>query len=554
MSSSPPSSRFERTQLLRVILGYLDSLGYDKSVRVLEEESGCELVSANVLLLRGKLLQGQWDEAIKLMGTVRMEPGGEVSAREAILTRKYVEILRSGDTLSAISCLQNELAPITSATENLNALASLILLHAGDRNGMGSVGGNEDYGSLCTAAVRFGLPSNLAASFSSRQALVGAVEACFVPGEREPSKRRLEELTAQALKYQIAGCRYHNVPQNACMDLYRDHLCSRESIPQTTCLLLEGHICEVWMVKFSPDGQRLATSSSDGTIIIWDVSKPHRNSERESMDRLILEGPEPPLSLAWSPDGRRLLSGAGDSVVREWCTSTGKVLAHHTQHTDAVTAVTWLPAAGAGFVSGSLDRQILLWSSSGSVMARWSGLRVRDMAISSDGSWLMALCGGDATLRLLQIRSGRSPAIEQLGDVDFGDACGSPILAKAIITSITPSPSSDCVLFQTQGGGLCCWDIHAKQCIASYSGHLQKRYILRPCFGGTNDGFVASGSEDGKVYIWNRQGGNLVASLSGHAGTVNAVAWSPSNPCILASVSDDRTVRVWSSLVASPSS
>jgi WD40 repeat protein len=118
-----------------------------------------------------------------------------------------------------------------------------------------------------------------------------------------------------------------------------------------------------------------------------------------------------------------------------------------------------------------------------------------------------------------------------------------------------------------------------------YIGHKQDRFVIRSAFGGEDDAFVLSGSEDSQIYIWHRQGGQLlkVAPLAsnplplfrrppqpsyhkyvplrvrnsvltappcaqvlpGHSRSVNSVSCSPMHPNIFASASDDHTVWIW---------
>lgn len=50
---------------------------------------------------------------------------------------------------------------------------------------------------------------------------------------------------------------------------------------------------------------------------------------------------------------------------------------------------------------------------------------------------------------------------------------------------------------------------------------------------------------DNKVYIWHIKHEKPIAVLQGHTRTVNTVAWNPVYHQMLASVSDDCTVRIW---------
>ena len=93
--------------------------------------------------------------------------------------------------------------------------------------------------------------------------------------------------------------------------LYR--LCHQE------ILTLKGHTGNVKEVAFSPDGKRLASTSMDNTVKVWDAQTGQELLSLRSGIRGYM-GP-----VAFSPDGKRLASPGGGGV-KVWDAQTGQEL------------------------------------------------------------------------------------------------------------------------------------------------------------------------------------------------------------------------------------
>jgi WD40 repeat protein len=82
---------------------------------------------------------------------------------------------------------------------------------------------------------------------------------------------RLVTLLQQAKDFQIRQCLFHLRFADGPHSLLIDHSCDSNAFPSATIKVLTGHKDEVWDIKFSHDGTKLASSSKDSSVIIWDT-------------------------------------------------------------------------------------------------------------------------------------------------------------------------------------------------------------------------------------------------------------------------------------------
>jgi WD40 repeat protein len=77
-----------------------------------------------------------------------------------------------------------------------------------------------------------------------------------------------------------------------------------------------------------------------------------------------------------------------------------------------------------------------------------------------------------------------------------------------------------------------------------YTGHISRETIKGVSFLGPTSDYIASGSDDNRIFIWHKTSAKLCAILEGHENTVNTVVGHPTAP-ILASGGIDSVVKLW---------
>ncbi|XP_058055039.1 WD repeat-containing protein 26 homolog [Anopheles bellator] len=511
--------KLDRTNqdIVRLIGQHLKDIGLERSAEMLMQESGCCLEHRAATKFRSHVLSGDWTKAdhdlqeLQSMVDSKTDRTSLNEMKFLLLEQKYLEFLEEGRPIDALHVLRNELTPLQHKTPRVHQLSSYMMC----------TNNQELY-------QRAGWEGR---GVKSRTRLMDRLQS-YLPATVMLPPRRLRSLLAQAVEMQNERCQCHDMAWSTSLEnvsLLVDHNCGADGFPLQALQVLNDHSDEVWFCKFSPDGLRLATGSKDNTVIVWEVDP----VKLWLQNKRSFEGHTYGVSyIAWSPDSKHFIACGPDDCPDLWIwdVEQEKLITKFSHSTDDSLTCAAFNRDGTRFVTGGTRGQFYMVDLDGSLHDNWEGVRVNGLAFLSDNKTVLA---ADTHYRI------RGYSFDN-PRTDYGI-----VQEQCPIMTFSVNGADRLALLNISSQGLHLWDLQDKCLVRRFQGVTQGNYTIYSCFGGVNESFVASGSEDNKVYIWHIRREEPLATLIGHTRTVNCVSWNPVYPSLLASASDDGTVRIW---------
>ncbi|KAJ6845901.1 protein CIA1 [Iris pallida] len=329
---------------------------------------------------------------------------------------------------------------------------------------------------------------------------------------------------------------------------------------------LEGHTDRVWSLAWNPSASApptIASCSGDKSVRIWQQQDPSSPSSWECTAVLEDTHTRTVRSCAWSPSGSLLAAGSFDATTSVW-EHVGRdfdCIATLEGHENEVKSVSW-NASGSLLATCGRDKSVWIWEmqpgnefecvsvlqghTQDVKMVQWHPFLDVLVSVSYDNSIKVWVDDGDSddwncVQTLSESVSGHSSTVWALSFNPSGDrmvTCSDDLTLKIWDTGNNPS--------QTNGSASGSWS-H----LCTLSGYHDRTVFTVHW---SREGVIASGAADDaiRLFIHSKEysidGPSyklLLKKEKAHDMDVNSVQWSIKEPRLLASASDDGTIKIW---------
>lgn len=290
----------------------------------------------------------------------------------------------------------------------------------------------------------------------------------------------------------------------------------------------QGPASKVVACAFTRDGLVAASAQADGLVKVWELET--------GKERGTLRGHSGAIHcVTFSPDGYTIATGGADGAVRLWGQGGEPKTNAFAEHTDAVRSVAF-SSDGKLLASGGAERDcnVILWDiAKGQSIVTMEGHTqpVTGLAFTADQKRIVS-ASGDETLRIwdVQLKEEKKPA-EPQPNPNPNNQNANDNQNQNVDDLNTPKPPP--LPMQPP----------PPPAFVKLVGHAGP--VLGLALVGEGDSeTIASAGSDGAVRLWSVSKRNEVTSMRDHRGPVSAVVFLDDGR-YLASGSLDKTVKIW---------
>jgi WD40 repeat protein len=281
----------------------------------------------------------------------------------------------------------------------------------------------------------------------------------------------------------------------------------------------------VHSLAYTPDGRHLLVGQATGIL--------QTDSGTGRVQGRIEASLNYRARLVVSPDGRYLAYAASDGTVRAWDLRLWREVFPLRGHAGDVVGLAFHPD-GRRLASGGQDRAVKLWH-----LDRTP--EVRALASSGTVTGRLAFHPGADRLALAPHRSHQPTKEEEVARV-LDTTTGREVLQVRGCNDVVYDPEGRWLATGTPEGAVTIWDAETGRETRTLRGGAPTGHRLAVSLDGRR---LATGGWDGAIEIWDPATGRLVGSWRGHDGRIEALSLNPDGT-LLASAGSGDGVHLWS--------
>ena len=495
--------------LLLIVLEFLERNGYKQSFEKLQQKSGINYHDNEKKVIEDLLRTRKIDELIfYIRNSTKINTEEKLKFIKILKIKKYIELILQNcsdriDQKDSLFYLRNEISPLINSNEpnDENLINHLtIILFIKDMN-------------ILTKYIKNNLDIYSDDSYIISQLSKNKI----IP---------LENL------YDI----YDKFSKNNLEINFENY----ETITLTELCLKPYKASEVWFLELSKNKKYLTLGFANSNISVFSITNTNNKininlfltfsaSEKSKKGEIT--------SLSFSNDEKYLLVSLSTNIIRIFNVTNGeKIKEYTTLHNSLITSCLFIPNSNTKFLSGSIDRKLLMVDiNSDKIPFLDIGkfIRIKQVLFSEILNLIIVIPYSISDIMCYDFQKNKmSFRIE--------------IKEEIVYSNISKSDKGKFILINISKyfPKILLYNLEKTKTEDKYFGHSQRNMIIKCAFAGSRDQYIISGSEDGCVYLWERNlPGKYKYCFKGHWGVVNSVEMLYDD--VILSGSDDQSVKIW---------